>query len=73
MHHSVVVLWQAHLCFIGSDLNQGSDRTNAEAAAVRLQIFGVGSEPCIRSVCDSHTCVAYMCRLLIKFRCLINK
>lgn len=25
------------------------------------------SEPCIRLVCDSHTRVAYMCRLLIKF------
>lgn len=24
-------------------------------------------EPCIRLVCDSHTSVAYMCRLLIKF------
>lgn len=24
-------------------------------------------EPCIRLVCDSHTRVAYMCRLLIKF------
>jgi len=45
---------------------------NARIATMRLQILEGGSEPCIRSVCDSHTCVAYMCRLLIKFPCLIN-